>query len=171
MAFEHLWNAWRAAYVTSGGAAGDVAGEPGASVFRRILDSGLPDEETHIIHRGPTCFAILNAFPYTAGHLMVLPYRQVADLEELTAEETAEIWPTVTDAVVAVKAAYKPHALNVGINLGPAAGGSISEHLHVHVVPRWVGDGNFMLSVAHVRTVPEALPDSAAKLRAHWPRR
>ena len=166
--FDQLWNGWRNEYVT--GQAEDAGVPAGAgSVFARILASGLPDDETHIVHRGPTCFAILNAFPYTAGHTMVLPYRQVGNLEDLTGEEAAELWATVTATVQAVKAAYHPEALNVGINLGRAAGGSISEHLHVHVVPRWVGDGNFMLTTALTRTIPETLDASAMKLRAAWP--
>jgi len=99
----------------------------------------------------------------------VLPYREIGALEELSVDETAELWPMVTDAVRAVKAAYQPGGVNVGINLGRAAGGSISEHLHVHVVPRWTGDGNFMTAVAEARTLPEPLSQSAAKLRAAWP--
>jgi len=100
---------------------------------------------------------------------MVLPYREVGTLEELTGDEAAELWPAVTDAVRAVKAAYTPGGVNVGINLGRAAGGSISEHLHVHVVPRWSGDGNFMTAIAEARTLPEPLSFSAGKLRAAWP--
>ena len=140
------------------------------SVFTQILAAGMSDEEAHIVHRGQHVFALLNAFPYTSGHLMVLPYRETPSLEDLTAEEVAELWATVTDAVRAVKEAYRPGGVNVGINLGRAAGGSISEHLHVHVVPRWSGDGNFMTSVAEARTLPEPLSLSAAKLRAAWPR-
>jgi ATP adenylyltransferase len=172
---ERLWNGWRAAYVTSGGAAGGVqpddveAGR--GSVFTRILRSGLPDVDTHIVHRGARCFAILNAFPYSVGHTLVLPYREVGDLEDLTPDEATELWATVTDAVRAVKGAYRPEGVNVGINLGRPAGGSVSEHLHVHVVPRWTGDGNFMTAVANTRTLPESLPDSAAKVRAAWPSR
>jgi diadenosine tetraphosphate (Ap4A) HIT family hydrolase len=164
---ERLWSGWRAAYVSS---AGDPPTDPNdtRSVFTRILESGLPDEETHIVHRGRTVFVVLNAYPYATGHMMVLPYREVAELEELTTEESAELWATVTDAVRAVKAAYSPEGINVGLNLGRPAGGSISQHLHVHVVPRWVGDSNFMTAVANTRTLPEALPDTAAKLRAAW---
>jgi ATP adenylyltransferase len=173
MALEHLWNGWRAAYVTSGGAVGGVADDDVASgrgsVFTRILQSGLPDDETHIVHRGERCFAVLNAFPYSVGHLLVLPYREVADLEDLDPEDTAELWRTVTDAVSAVKRAYRPEGVNVGVNLGRPAGGSVSDHLHVHVVPRWTGDSNFMTATANTRTLPEALPDTAAKLRAAWP--
>ncbi|MET0460555.1 MAG: HIT domain-containing protein [Ilumatobacteraceae bacterium] len=170
---ERLWNGWRAAYVTSGGAAGGVSADDvtsgRGSVFTRILQSGLPDVETHIVHRGPTCFAILNAFPYSVGHVLVIPYREVADLEALEPAEVTELWATVTDAVVAIKRAYAPEGLNIGVNLGRPAGGSVSEHLHVHAVPRWTGDGNFMTATANTRTLPEALPDSAAKLRVTWP--
>jgi ATP adenylyltransferase len=173
MGLEHLWNGWRAAYVTSGGAAGGVGDDDVASgrgsVFTRILQSGLPDDETHIVRRGERCFAVLNAFPYSVGHMLVLPYREVADLEDLDPDDTAELWRMVTDAVSAVKRAYRPEGVNVGVNLGRPAGGSVSDHLHVHVVPRWTGDSNFMTATANTRTLPEALPDTAAKLRAAWP--
>ena len=163
---DRIWNGWRALYVNEVGAR-----EVGAagSVFTQILASGLDDETTHVVYRGVHTFAILNAFPYTSGHLMVLPYREVGTLEDLTTEEAGELWPAVTDAVRAVKAAYTPGGVNVGINMGWAAGGSISEHLHVHVVPRWSGDGNFMTAVAEARTLPEPLSYSASKLRAAWP--
>lgn len=172
---ERLWNGWRSAYVTSGGWVGGLAADdaeaPRGSVFTRILAAELPDTETHIVHRGGLVFVILNAFPYAPGHLLVLPYREVADLEALTVDEAAELWATVTDAVIAVKHAYRPEGLNVGVNLGKPAGGSVSDHLHVHVVPRWTGDSNFMTALANTRTLPESLPDSAAKLRTAWPRR
>ena len=169
---ERLWNGWRASYVTSGGAVAGVAADDVSSgrgsVFTRILQSGLPDDETHIVHRGERCFAVLNAFPYSVGHLLVLPYREVGELEELEPQEISELWATVTAAVVALKRAYRPDGINVGLNLGRPAGGSVSDHLHVHVVPRWTGDSNFMTSVANTRTLPESLPDTAAKLRAAW---
>ena len=167
---EHLWNGWRVAYVT-GSAPPRPASAGGGSVFTQILESGLSDVDANIVHRGPTCFVIMNAFPYTSGHVMVLPYREVARFDELTAEESAELWVTVQDAVTALQAAYRPEGLNIGINLGQAAGGSVSEHLHVHVVPRWVGDANFMTTVANARTLPEPLADSAARVRGHWPAR
>ena len=138
-------------------------------MFSRILASGLSDEEANIVHRGERCFAILNAFPYSTGHVLVLPYREVGELEALDPVETIELWSTVTDAVRAIKAAYSPDGLNVGINLGRPAGGSVSEHLHVHVVPRWTGDANFMTATANTRTLPEPLSDTASKVRAAWP--
>jgi ATP adenylyltransferase len=164
---ERLWNGWRATYVQSVGDTEVPAGE--GSIFTRILNSGVSDEDAYILHRGERCFVILNAFPYTTGHLLVLPYREVADLEGLDADETVELWSTVTDGVRAIKAAYRPEGVNVGINLGRPAGGSISEHLHVHVLPRWTGDGNFMTAVANTRTLPEPLAETATKLRANWP--
>ena len=168
MSLERLWNGWRSAYVR-GEEATRVTG--GGSVFTQILASGLDDVETHIVHRGRLVFAIMNAFPYASGHLMVLPYRETAHLEDLDPDESAELWATVADAVATLKKSHHPDALNVGINLGGAAGGSISEHLHVHVVPRWDGDANFMTSVANTRTLPEPLSDSAARIRAAWPER
>ena len=165
---ERLWTGWRATYVQSVGSTEVPDGE--GSVFTRILTSGLPDTDTHIVHRGETCFAMLNIYPYGSGHTLILPYREVADLEGLDPVETSELWSTVTDAVRAVKAAYRPDGVNVGVNLGRPAGGSVSDHLHVHVVPRWTGDANFMTAIANTRTLPEPLVDTAAKLRAVWPR-
>lgn len=164
---ERLWNGWRSAYVQGLDAESLRLGE--GSVFTRILASGLDDTETNIVHRGVSCFAILNAFPYSTGHVLVLPYREVADLEDLGADETNELWSTVTDAVNAIKRAYAPEGINIGVNLGRPAGGSINEHLHVHVVPRWTGDSNFMTAIANTRTLPEALADTAERLRAAWP--
>jgi ATP adenylyltransferase len=168
---DHLWNGWRAEYIASAASspAGDPASGGSESVFTQILQSGLDDVAANIVHRGQRCFVILNAFPYSTGHLLVLPYRQIPELEELDSAETVELWATVTDGVRAVKRAYAPEGVNVGINLGRPGGGSISEHLHVHVVPRWTGDSNFMTTIANTRTLPEALDVTAAKIRAAWP--
>lgn len=163
---ERIWSGWRAAYV----GADRLASESTAtSPFTQILESGESDDEAFIVHRGERVFGILNIYPYTAGHLLVLPYREVPDLADLTAAETGELWSTVTDAVVAVRVAYAPDGLNVGLNLGRPAGGSVPSHLHVHVVPRWTGDSNFISSIANTQTLPESLTASADRLRAAWP--
>jgi diadenosine tetraphosphate (Ap4A) HIT family hydrolase len=162
---DRIWNGWRSQYVNE---LADQVPTGQGSVFSQLLRSGLSDEEIHVVHRAEHTFVILNAFPYTSGHLMVLPYREMPSLEDLTAAEAAELWATVTQAVRVVKAAYRPGGINVGINLGKPAGGSVSEHLHVHVVPRWTGDANFMTAIAEARTLPEPLSLSAAKLRAAW---
>jgi diadenosine tetraphosphate (Ap4A) HIT family hydrolase len=160
---ERLWSGWRSTYVSSIPAP-VASGAGDGSVFTQLLASGLPDSETYIVARGEHCFAILNAYPYASGHTLVLPYREVPDLELLTPEESAEVWAMTTRVVVAVKVAYDPGGVNVGINLGRPAGGSISQHLHVHIVPRWTGDANFMTAVANTRTLPEPLDVSWEKI-------
>lgn len=167
-AMDRMWAGWRSTYVAAVGN-GALAGE--GSLFRRILDSGLPDDETHVVWRGELVFAILNAYPYTNGHLLVMPYREVPELEDLTADESLALWSAVRDAVVALKAAYRPQGVNVGLNLGLAAGAGVPSHLHVHVLPRWGADSNFMTAVAETRVLPESLGDSWDKLRRAWPGR
>ena len=150
-------------------------GRPGRRpcVFCAILASGLPDEETHVVWRHPTgsAVAILNAYPYTSGHLMVMPTRHVGELEDLTAAEADASGVGVSQAVRALKAAYRPDGLNLGANLGRSAGAGIPGHFHLHVLPRWDGDTNFMTSVADTRVLPEALSASAGRVRAAWPGR
>jgi len=159
---ERIWNGWRSEYVQRD----SKSNSADESVFTQILQSGLPDDETYIVHRGRECFVILNAFPYSPGHLLVLPYREVGEIELLSDTERSEIWSLVSDAVRAVKLEYRPHGVNVGINMGATAGGSVSQHLHVHVVPRWSGDTNFMVTVANTKILPEALSVSAERMRA-----
>ena len=159
MSLHHLWAGWRSDYMTT-------AGDPDvACVFCRILDSGEPDEVTHIVWRGEKVFAILNAYPYTSGHLMVMPYRHVGELGALDAAEATELWSGVTRGVNAAKNAYSPEGFNVGANLGRAGGAGVPGHLHIHVVPRWLGDTNFMTAVAETRVLPESLDTSADRIR------
>ena len=162
---ERIWNGWRADYVVHGQGAQKKSDK---SVFTQILDSGMSDEQCYIVHRGEKVFAIMNAFPYTSGHLLVVPYREVAELEDLSHDETSELWATVTTGVKVLKSVYKPEAMNVGINLGAAAGGSIAQHLHVHIVGRWGGDTNFMVATANTKILPEALDVSADRIRKVW---
>ena len=166
MAIEHLWAGWRAEYIAT---ATDEVRADGGCVFCRIIGSDLPDHERYVVWEGERCVAILNAYPYTSGHLMVLPRRHVGDLEDLDDDEATVLWRAVTDAVRALKAAYSPGGVNVGANLGTAAGAGIPGHFHVHCLPRWPGDTNFMTSVAETRVLPESLPASWRKLRDAWP--
>lgn len=176
MSLEHLWAGWRSSYVSSfdaassssSGAPADEGGEK-SCIFCAIVRSTEPDASRGVIWTGELTVAVLNAYPYAPGHVMVLPIRHVRDLDELEPEEAAELWRGVHDAVAAVKAAYHPEGMNLGANLGRAVGAGIPSHLHAHVVPRWIGDTNFMTSVAGVRVLPEPLSDSWAKLRAAWP--
>jgi len=167
---ERLWAGWRAPFV-GGDADADVAPGAPACVFCRILSSGRPDTETHLLwrHPGGRVVALLNAYPYTSGHLMVMPVRHVGDLEALDPDEAAAVMEGVAAAVRAVKGAYRPDGLNVGANLGAAAGAGVPGHLHLHVLPRWSGDTNFMTALFETRVLPEALSQSAEKLREAWP--
>lgn len=169
MPLDHLWATWRSAYVQGGSDRAALPPEDGRSLFERILAADAPEEESGIVRRGVHCFVLLNRYPYTSGHLMVLPNRAVADLEALTGAEHDELWALVRNAVVALKAALGCEAVNVGVNLGAAAGGSQSDHLHVHCVPRWVGDANFMTVAAETRVLPVPLDEAWRRLRAVWP--
>lgn len=136
-----------------------------ASLFTRIAQSDN-DVENLVIARDRSCYALLNRFPYNGGHLMVVPYKEVADLHGLTDEELADLWKLARRCITALKTVMKPDGFNVGINLGKVAGAGIVEHLHIHIVPRWNGDTNFMPVIAGTGVLPEALLDVAAKLRA-----
>jgi len=166
VSLERLWAGWRSEYIDE---VTSPTSDARTSVFRRILESGLPDDETHIVWRGSLTFAILNRYPYISGHVLVMPYREVGELEALTAEEHSELWGAVTDAVTAIKAAYHPDGLNIGVNLGVAGGAGVPDHVHVHVMPRWNADSNVMAAVAETRVLPESLPVTWAKLREAWP--
>jgi ATP adenylyltransferase len=125
----------------------------------------LPIEESLIVHSGTTAYVVLNLYPYNNGHLMVVPFRHVATLAALESAEVQEIAVLTQRSEIALTEAYQPHGLNVGINLGKPAGAGVLDHLHVHVVPRWNGDTNFMTVVGDVRVLPEDLQRSAIRLR------
>ena len=177
MSLDHLWAGWRMTYVTSADApapevvhAGEPLDDPETCVFCRIAASGPPSAENGVLWVGESVFAVLNAYPYASGHLMVLPLRHVRSLGDLTEQEAAELWAVLRSAVAAMEATYRPEGVNLGANLGRAAGAGIPRHLHLHAVPRWLGDTNFMTSVAETRVLPEALSVSWERLVAAWPR-
>ena len=124
------------------------------------------DERALIVHRGDSCYVILNAFPYTNGHVMVAPYEHVADLRALDGSAAAEFMQLTQRSLGAVERVYGPDGFNLGVNLGDVAGAGFAGHVHQHLVPRWKGDTNFMPVVGDTRVMPEALPDSWRKLRA-----
>ena len=134
-------------------------------LFTRIAQSS-DDEANYVVTRDRTCFALLNAYPYVGGHLMTVPYREVPDMNGLTDGELADLWQLTRRCINALSAVMRPDGFNVGINLGKIAGAGIAGHLHIHVVPRWNGDTNFMPVIANTTVLPEALKDIAAQLRA-----
>ena len=153
---EHLWSPWRLAYV-SGGAKSEHC------VFCEA--QGNDEAAPLIVFQGTTCYVILNLFPYNNGHLLIVPRRHFATLAEAARDELCELAELVQRSERALEQAYNPEGLNVGINLGKPAGAGILEHLHVHVVPRWNGDTNFMTVVGKTRVLPEELPATADRLR------
>lgn len=153
---ERLWSPWRLAYVSG-------SGEPGGCVF---CDAQVrPEADPLVLFRGETCYVILNLYPYNNGHLMVVPKRHVATLALSTHEELSELMLLTRRAEMVLTEAYRPQGLNVGMNLGRPAGAGVVDHLHVHVVPRWTGDTNFMSVVGEVRVLPEDLEQTAARLK------
>jgi ATP adenylyltransferase len=165
---DHLWAGWRSTYIESVTGDRPAPAPPGeGSPFERILQ--LSDEEGYVVHRGSRCSVVLNAYPYTNGHVMALPNQAVADLDQLDADTFAELFFLVRQSVTAIRTAYRCDGVNVGLNLGAAAGAGVPDHLHVHCLPRWAGDTNFMTSVAETRVMPETLGASWRKLRDAWP--
>jgi ATP adenylyltransferase len=156
---DSLHAPWRIEYILS------PKPELKEGLFARIAQSS-DDVENLVVVRDRTCFALLNRYPYNGGHLMVVPYKEVPDLNGLTDDESADLWKLARRCINALAVVMKPDGFNVGINLGKVAGAGILEHLHIHIVPRWNGDTNFMPVIAGTGVVPDALKEIAAKLRA-----
>jgi ATP adenylyltransferase len=162
---ERLWAGWRSSYIE--GVVADPTEHPDDCLFCRLAE--LPDEEALVLERTERTFTVMNAYPYTSGHVMVAPLRHVADLETLDPDDAAAVMHATQRACAALQRSYHPDGLNVGVNVGRAAGAGVPGHVHVHALPRWTGDTNFMTSVAEARVLPESLRDSWEKLRAAWP--
>jgi ATP adenylyltransferase len=161
--FRRLWTPHRLAYIKEAAASGAEEGCP----FCRIPT--MSDEEGLVVARGRVVYAVLNLHPYNPGHLMVVPYRHVAELEDLTQDESGELMEFTQRAVRAMKKVAAPHAFNVGLNLGAVAGGSLADHLHQHVVPRWGGDANFIAVVGQTKVIPQLLSETRELLVGAWP--
>lgn len=157
-----LWAPFRSAYISS------MPGDNDRKTDPFLAAPEQSDEDALIIARGTSVYALLNLYPYNAGHLMVVPYRKVADLEELTDEETEELMAFAKLAVRTLKRVSHPEAINVGLNLGKASGGSVGDHLHLHVVPRWAGDSNFMTVIGGTKVLPQLLKETRALLAEGW---
>jgi len=161
---QRLWTPHRMAYIR--GASKPAGPGPEGCPFCKLLD--LPDEEALILARGALVFAVLNLYPYNPGHLMVLPFRHVADYTDLTADETVELATFTQRAMGVIRTVSMPNGFNIGMNQGVVAGAGIAAHLHQHVVPRWGGDANFMPVVGHTKVLPELLGETWTALAAAW---
>jgi ATP adenylyltransferase len=154
---DYLWTPWRYRYITK-------AGEADECIF--CAAAADPDDRTRLtVHRATHCFVILNRFPYTSGHVMVVPYAHAASLAELPEEVAAEMMRLAQRTESILRAAYRPEGLNMGINLGKCAGAGVAGHVHLHILPRWTGDANFMTATGETRVLPEDLNDTWEKLR------
>lgn len=160
MALERLWAGWRSAYID------DVVsgGRPEGCLFCGL--QGADDASALILERTPLVYTVMNAYPYTSGHVMVIPVRHEATLTGLTEAEATALMAQARRIATAVETEYRPEGLNLGINVGRAGGAGVPEHLHLHVVPRWHGDTNFMTSVAETRVLPESVAASRERLLA-----
>lgn len=156
---KHIWAPWRVAYVR--------APKPKGCILCDKPPEGK-DAENYILYRGEKNYVMLNAYPYSPGHLMVVPYRHIASPEEMTDKERHEHFDIVTKSIAVLRQEFKPEGFNVGINLGKVAGAGIDEHTHTHLVPRWNGDTNFITVVGDVRVVAEALADTYRKLKERF---
>ena len=156
-----LWSPWRYDYIKSDkspNASGDC-------VFCGILASSASDEEKFILHRAEYNFVILNIYPYISGHLMIVPFAHLTDLDQAEKKATDELMDLTKQCQTALRQAYQPHGFNLGMNQGRAAGAGVAEHFHLHILPRWVGDANFMTAIGETRTIPETLTTTYEKLK------
>jgi len=157
---EHLWSPWRYKYIAS------ADNQPGC-VFCRI-EQEHRDAENYLVYRGHLNFIILNLFPYTSGHLMIVPYEHTSVFPLMNAETTDEMMALAKRAQLALEAEYHPDGFNIGMNLGRSAGAGVADHLHLHIVPRWAGDANFVSIIGETRVLPESLATTYEKLKAHF---
>ncbi|ARM75859.1 HIT family protein [Acidianus manzaensis] len=159
---EYLWAPWRSAYVSD---TSKNSKRSSSCIFCDFIKQDN-DKENLVVYRGKYSFVILNRFPYNPGHIMIVPYRHVSTLELLTNDEASEIFKLMKISLKAIRYIYSPDGFNVGINIGRVAGAGIESHVHVHIVPRWNGDANFMPIIANTKVLPESLEDTYNKLKA-----
>jgi ATP adenylyltransferase len=164
MPLDRIWADWRSDYVSN-----PDTGRADRECVLCNLVAATDDAEALVLERTPTTITVMNLYPYGSGHLMVSPVRHVASYEDLTDDEHTDLAFAQRRALLAVRAAYAPEGVNIGANLGRAAGAGVPGHLHVHVLPRWSGDTNFMTAIGEVRVLPESLRTGYDKLKAVWP--
>lgn len=161
---DRLWSPWRYEYIASGSAVSESNG----CVFCRLRDDPDKDEANFVIHRASHSFIVLNIYPYISGHLLIVPYQHVSELDVAAKETTDELMDLTKRCQTALREAYQPTGFNIGMNLGKSAGAGIVDHIHIHILPRWTGDTNFMSTIGSTRVIPEALSTTYEKLRAKF---
>ena len=164
---ERLWTPYRMAYISGEDAPAEGYGKPSGCPF--CLAPGAPEPESLVVARGELVYAVLNLYPYNPGHLLVCPYRHVADYTDLTEEETAELAAFSRTAMRVIRSVSAPHGFNLGMNQGSVAGAGIANHLHQHILPRWGGDSNFISLIGRTKVLPQVLTDTRVMLSKAWP--
>nr|AAP58575.1 putative HIT family protein [uncultured Acidobacteriota bacterium] len=159
---DRLWSPWRSEYIASGDS------KAGGCVFCDISAHPELDERNFVLHRAAHSLVVLNLYPYTSGHLLIIPYEHVPELDGATKQTTDEMMDLTKRCQTALRLAYKPTGFNVGMNLGQSAGAGIVDHIHIHILPRWVGDTNFMTAAGETRVLPEDLKTTFEKLRSNF---
>lgn len=167
---QRLWTPHRMSYIAEAPMKKRDGGGSAASTEPFTDIPEMSDEDGLMVARGAQVYAVLNLYPYNPGHLMVVPYRRVSELEDLTDAESAELMAFTQKAIRVIKAVSRPHGFNVGLNLGTSAGGSLAEHLHMHVVPRWGGDANFITIIGGSKVIPQLLRETRELLATEWAR-
>lgn len=161
-----LWSPWRYDYIKSN--APTHEGEATACVFCQLLKGEGEDESRFILHRAAHNFVVLNIYPYISGHLLIVPYEHIPELDAAPKEVTDEMMDLTKHCQTALRETYSPHGFNLGMNLGRAAGAGVAHHIHLHIIPRWTGDANFMSTIGETRVIPEDLKTTYNKLREHF---
>lgn len=160
---EHLWTPWRMTYLQG------TDPKPEGCLFCNVAATPEADATTFVLHRGQHAFVILNLYPYNNGHLMIVPFAHVESIEGLSPDELAELMALSQACLGVLRQAYNPQGFNMGINIGGAAGAGVPGHVHLHIVPRWSGDSNFMSTLASTRVIPETIDQTYQRLKALWP--
>ena len=157
---QRLWSPWRSKYIASG-----VDSQAESCVLCRIAGNPDEDESNYVLHRGQHAFVLLNLYPYITGHLMIVPYQHTSEFDSVEKEITDEMMDLAKRSQTALREVYSPSGFNMGMNLGSAAGAGIADHIHIHLLPRWTGDTNFMTTVGESRVIPEALAVTYQRLK------
>ena len=163
---DRLWSPWRYDYIKSGSS--DKAGQPAACIFCSLQENTDDDEKNFIVHRATHNFVVLNIYPYISGHLLIVPYAHLGELDAAPKETTDELMDLSKRSQTILRETYHPQGFNLGMNLGRSAGAGVAEHIHLHIMPRWTGDANFMSTIGETRVIPEDLSETYRKLHGKF---
>jgi ATP adenylyltransferase len=164
---DRLWSPWRYDYIKSGSTK-EQAGQPDACIFCSLPQNPADDEKNFILHRAAYNYIVLNIYPYISGHLLIVPFAHLGELDAASKETTDELMDLSKRCQTVLRETYRPHGFNLGMNLGRSAGAGVADHIHLHIMPRWTGDANFMSTIGETRVIPEDLTETYRKLHGQF---